>query len=76
VEAFRLIDSCTRRFYSKADPANRHYHDAAVRALALRIGDLLASENEKVTMASMIKSTSENTTTYSSRLSRGDIQLE
>jgi hypothetical protein len=33
--------------YSKADPANRHYHDPAMQTLAVRIGDLLASENEK-----------------------------
>jgi hypothetical protein len=33
--------------YSKADPANHHYHDQAMRALAVRIGDLLATEDEK-----------------------------
>src|SRR5438552_692841 len=33
--------------YAKQHPANRHYHDAKMLALAIRIGDLLASENEK-----------------------------
>ena len=33
--------------YANRDPANRHYHDAKMLALAIRIGDLLASENEK-----------------------------
>jgi hypothetical protein len=33
--------------YAKQHPANRRYHDPAMLTLALRIGDLLASENEK-----------------------------
>ncbi len=33
--------------YAKKHPANPRYHDAKMLALALRIGDLLASENEK-----------------------------
>jgi hypothetical protein len=33
--------------YAKQHPANRRYRDPAMLALALRIGDLLASENEK-----------------------------
>src|SRR5215831_8794270 len=33
--------------YAKEHPANRRYHDPAMLALALRIGDLLAEENEK-----------------------------
>jgi hypothetical protein len=33
--------------YAKRDAANPHYHDTKMLALALRIGDLLASENEK-----------------------------
>ena len=33
--------------YAKRHPANRRYHDATILALAIRIGDLLASENEK-----------------------------
>ncbi len=35
--------------YAKQHPANPRYHDPAMLALALRIGDLLASENEKGT---------------------------
>src|SRR5579864_4350969 len=31
--------------YAKRHPANRHYHDARMLALSMRIGDLLASEN-------------------------------
>ncbi|MGH9470298.1 MAG: hypothetical protein ACRD1N_08150 [Terriglobia bacterium] len=33
--------------YARKDPANPHYHDPAMLKLALRIGDLLASEDEK-----------------------------
>ena len=33
--------------YAKRHPDNRHYHDPKMLALALRIGDLLASENKK-----------------------------
>ncbi len=33
--------------YAKAHPANRRYHDPAMLALAVRIGDLLAAEDEK-----------------------------
>ncbi|MGH9325087.1 MAG: hypothetical protein ACRD2B_00145 [Terriglobia bacterium] len=33
--------------YVRKDPANLHYHDPAMLKLALRIGDLLASEDEK-----------------------------
>lgn len=33
--------------YAKRDAVNDHYHDAATLALAIRIGDLLISENEK-----------------------------
>src|SRR5690242_3265458 len=33
--------------YAKRDPANPRYHDTKMLALAVRIGDLLASENEK-----------------------------
>ncbi len=33
--------------YAKRHPANPRYHDAKMLALAIRIGDLLASENEK-----------------------------
>ncbi|HVX66062.1 MAG TPA: hypothetical protein VHA11_05655 [Bryobacteraceae bacterium] len=33
--------------YWKRHPSNRRYHDARMRDLAIRIGDLLASENEK-----------------------------
>ncbi len=33
--------------WAKRHPANPHYRDPAMLALALRIGDLLASENEK-----------------------------
>ncbi|PYT27605.1 MAG: hypothetical protein DMG57_17805 [Acidobacteria bacterium] len=33
--------------YSKRDAANPRYHDSKMLALTLRIGDLLASENEK-----------------------------
>jgi hypothetical protein len=33
--------------YAKQHPANRRYGDPALRALAIRIGDLLASEDEK-----------------------------
>ncbi|HET9319611.1 MAG TPA: hypothetical protein VFO27_07540 [Bryobacteraceae bacterium] len=33
--------------YAKRDPANPRYHDPKMLALAIRIGDLLASENEK-----------------------------
>ncbi|MBI3651578.1 MAG: hypothetical protein HY231_11230 [Acidobacteria bacterium] len=33
--------------YAKKHPANTHYHEAKMLALAIRIGDLLASENEK-----------------------------
>ena len=33
--------------YAKRDPANPRYHDSKMLALAIRIGDLLASENEK-----------------------------
>ena len=33
--------------YAKQDPANPRFHDREMLALALRIGDLLASENEK-----------------------------
>ena len=33
--------------FARRDPANAHYHDAKMLALAVRIGDLLASENEK-----------------------------
>ena len=33
--------------YAKKHPANPRFHDAKMLALALRIGDLLASENEK-----------------------------
>jgi hypothetical protein len=33
--------------YAKKHPANRRYHDAKMLALAIRIGDLLTSENEK-----------------------------
>lgn len=33
--------------YAKRDPANHRYHDPKMLALAIRIGDLLASENEK-----------------------------
>ena len=35
--------------YAKRHPANSHYHDPKMRALAIRIGDLLASEDEKGT---------------------------
>ncbi len=33
--------------YAKKHPQNQHFHDPAMLALATRIGDLLASENEK-----------------------------
>src|SRR5579872_907904 len=33
--------------YAKQSPANPHIHDPKMKVLALRIGDLLASENEK-----------------------------
>ena len=33
--------------YAKEHPENRHYHDPKMLALAIRIGDLLASEDEK-----------------------------
>jgi hypothetical protein len=33
--------------YAKRDPANQYYHNSEMLALAIRIGDLLASENEK-----------------------------
>src|ERR1017187_4333882 len=33
--------------YAKRHAANPHYHDPKMLALAIRIGDLLASENEK-----------------------------
>jgi hypothetical protein len=33
--------------YARQHPANRRYHDPDMLALTLRIGDLLASENEK-----------------------------
>ena len=33
--------------YAKKHPANPRYHDAKMLTLALRLGDLLASENEK-----------------------------
>jgi hypothetical protein len=33
--------------YAKADPANPHYHDPKMLALAIRIGDLLAEEDKK-----------------------------
>jgi hypothetical protein len=33
--------------YAKRHARNRHYHDPKMLALAIRIGDLLASENEK-----------------------------
>src|SRR5260370_848510 len=33
--------------YTKRDPANPRYHDPKMLALTVRIGDLLASENEK-----------------------------
>ena len=33
--------------YAKHDPGNPRYHDPGMLALAIRIGDLLASENEK-----------------------------
>lgn len=33
--------------YAKRDPANPRYHDPKMLALAIRIGDLLASENDK-----------------------------
>jgi len=33
--------------YAKQHPANHRYHDPAMLTLALRIGDLLVSENEK-----------------------------
>lgn len=33
--------------YAKRHPGNRHYHDPRMLALAIRIGDLLASEDEK-----------------------------
>ena len=35
--------------YAKQHPSNRSYHDPAMLALAIRIGDLLAGENEKGT---------------------------
>jgi hypothetical protein len=35
--------------YTKRHPDNSHYHDAKMLALALRIGDLLATEDEKGT---------------------------
>ncbi|HEV2494049.1 MAG TPA: hypothetical protein VG204_13365 [Terriglobia bacterium] len=33
--------------YAKRHPSNSHYHDPKMLALAIRIGDLLASEDEK-----------------------------
>jgi len=33
--------------YARTHPGNRHYHERAMLDLAMRIGDLLASENEK-----------------------------
>src|SRR5690349_6728151 len=33
--------------YGRQDPDNPRYHEAAMRALALRIGDLLAAESER-----------------------------
>src|SRR5436190_16209132 len=33
--------------YAKRHPANPQYHDPKMLALAIRIGDLMASENEK-----------------------------
>jgi hypothetical protein len=33
--------------YAEQHPANRHYHDPRMLRLAIRIGDLLAQENEK-----------------------------
>lgn len=33
--------------YAKKHPANKHYHDPRMLALSIRIGDLLADENEK-----------------------------
>lgn len=33
--------------YARKDSSNRHYHDPGMLKLALRIGDLLASEDEK-----------------------------
>jgi hypothetical protein len=33
--------------YAKQHPDNHHYHDPKMLALAMRVGDLLASENEK-----------------------------
>lgn len=35
--------------YAKKHPANSHYHDPKMLALAIRIGDLLATEDEKGT---------------------------
>src|SRR5215831_18367819 len=35
--------------YTKHHPDNSHYHDPRMLALAIRIGDLLASEDEKGT---------------------------
>lgn len=37
--------------FAKRDPANSQYHDDRMLALAIRIGELLASESEKGTFA-------------------------
>jgi len=42
--------------YAKRDPANKDYRDPAMLALAIRIGDLLASENEKGTFTPRLDS--------------------
>lgn len=42
--------------YAKQDPANRHYHDSRLLALALKIGDLLATEHERGSYQSRLNS--------------------